>query len=55
MPVQTCRKGRKPGFKFGAGGFCYTYTAGNSAGKSRARNKAVKQGSAIKASQAGVN
>ncbi|KKN30433.1 hypothetical protein LCGC14_0834120 [marine sediment metagenome] len=51
MPVQACRSNNKPGFKWGKSGFCYTYTAGNTLSRNRARNKAKKQGSAIKASQ----
>jgi hypothetical protein len=49
MPVQSCRKDNKPGYKYGEGGACYTYTAGNKVSRDRAYSKAVKQGQAIKA------
>jgi len=55
MPVQGCRKDGKPGYKYGEGGTCYTYTAGNKASRDAAYSKAVKQGQAIKASQGGNN
>ena len=51
MPVQACRLNNKPGFKWGNSGRCYTYTAGNDAGRRRARNKAETQGRAVRASQ----
>jgi len=51
MPVQSCRKDGKPGYKYGTNGACYTYTTGNKASRDRAHAKAAKQGQAIKASQ----
>lgn len=51
MPVQRCQKNGKPGFKYGAGGACYTYTPGNTQSEVAARNKAEKQGRAIEASK----
>lgn len=51
MPVQSCSEGGKPGYKYGEGGACYTYTAGNKASRERAYAKAVRQGQAIKARQ----
>lgn len=52
MPVQACQLSGKPGYKWGSSGRCYTYTAGNAASRSRARNKAERQGRAVRASQA---
>ena len=51
MPVQSCRKDGKPGYKYGKSGACYTYTAGNESSRDTAYSKAVKQGQAIKASR----
>jgi hypothetical protein len=51
MPVQSCTKDGKPGYKYGEGGACYTYTPGNKASRDAAYSKAVKQGQAIKARQ----
>ena len=47
MPIQSCRSDGKPGYKWGDRGKCYTYTAGDSAGRKRARAKAIAQGVAI--------
>lgn len=52
MPVQSCSKNGKPGKKYGESGKCYTYTKGDKASRDLAYSKAVKQGQAIKASQA---
>ncbi len=49
MPVQRCTIGGKPGYKYGEGGKCYPYTAGDKATRDAAYSKAVKQGQAIKA------
>lgn len=49
MPVKTCNKDGKPGYKWGNKGHCYTYTPGNEQSRKRARNKAIKQGRAIHA------
>jgi len=43
MPIKTCTKDGKPGFKWGDTGACYTYTAGNEASKAAAKKKAIKQ------------
>ena len=43
MPIEKCTKGGKPGYQYGSQK-CYTGPG--------ARKKAVKQGQAIKASQA---
>ncbi len=51
MPVQTCILNGRPGFKWGEKGKCYTYPAGDKAGREAARAKARKQGQAIKASE----
>jgi len=47
MPVMRCREGGKPGWKYGEGGTCYTYTQGNPQSEARAKEKAKKQGQAI--------
>lgn len=52
MPVQPCQKNMLPGFKFGKGGKCFTYKPGDEKARARAREKAARQGRAIKASQA---
>jgi len=49
MPVQPCREGGKPGFKFGERGKCYTYESGNETSRERARELAARQGRAIEA------
>jgi len=46
MPIQDCQSDGKPGFKWGESGHCYTYSAGDDASRSRAREKARKQGEA---------
>lgn len=51
MPVHSCQKDGKPGYQYGDGA-CYTYTAKDRASRDRAHSKAIKQGQAIKASQA---
>ncbi len=43
MPIMSCSKGGKSGYKWGKNGHCYT--------GSGARAKAAKQGRAIKSSQ----
>jgi len=51
MPIQSCTKDGKPGYKYGESGACYTYTPGNKASRDAAHSKAVRQGQAIKSSQ----
>lgn len=51
MPVQRCTEDGKPGYKYGEGGKCYTYTAGDQASRDAAYTKAAKQGAAIKSSE----
>jgi hypothetical protein len=51
MPVKACSDNGKPGFKYGDGGKCYTYTKGNEASRKRAMAKATKQGQAIEISK----
>lgn len=48
MPVKSCNKDGKPGYKWGDSGKCYTYTPGNEQSKKAAKEKAIKQGQAIK-------
>ena len=51
MPVQSCQRNGKPGFKWGKSGYCYTYKKEDEASRKRAIAKAAKQGRAIKRSQ----
>lgn len=51
MPVMSCSKGGKPGYKWGKSGKCYTYISGNEASKKRAHDKASAQGAAIHAAE----
>ncbi|HDY87477.1 MAG TPA: hypothetical protein ENH82_05085 [bacterium] len=51
MPVEVCNGNGLPGFKFGESGKCFTYRPGNVAGRNAAREKANRQGQAIKISQ----
>lgn len=44
----TCQEGGRPGFKWGKTGHCYTYDPDDAASRSRALEKAKKQGRAIK-------
>ena len=46
MPIISCQKDGKPGWKFGQSGACYTYTKGNKQSSATARLKAAKQGAA---------
>lgn len=52
MPVVSCTEDGKPGYKWGEGGHCYTYTAGNEASRKAAKRKAHIQGAAIEGSKA---
>ncbi len=53
MPIQVCSKDGDPGYKYGEGGFCYTYPAGDEAGRREAKQKAVMQGVAIERHRGG--
>ncbi len=44
MPVQSCRSGGRPGYKWGPSGHCYSYPSGNDAARREAKRKAVIQG-----------
>lgn len=48
MPVQKCVKNGKPGYRWGKEGKCYFYTLGNKQSREKAKEKAIKQGKAIK-------
>jgi len=48
MPIQSCGKDGKPGYKFGENGACYPYIAGNEESRRSAFEKARAQGAAIK-------
>jgi len=47
MPIKPCTDGGKPGYKFGNGGKCYTYTPGDETSRKAAKLKAIKQGIVI--------
>ena len=51
MPVESCRKNGKPGFRAGPTQTCFTYTAGNASARTRARGRAQRQFVAIGLSQ----
>ena len=51
MPVKQCFRDGKPGYKYGDSGHCYTYSPGDSSGKSTAKSKAKAQGRAIEANR----
>jgi len=44
MPLMKCKLEKKPGWKYGKSGKCYTYTSGNKKSESTAKLKAIKQG-----------
>jgi uncharacterized Zn finger protein (UPF0148 family) len=50
MPVKSCSKDGKPGFKFGDSGFCYTYDENNEQSRTEAKRKANEQERAARAS-----
>ena len=47
MPVKECTKDGRPGYKYGEGGYCFTYLPGNAESRKSAELKAVFQGSSI--------
>jgi hypothetical protein len=47
MPVQPCSSKGMPGYRYGEGGFCYTYTASSEHERKMAKHKAYLQGVAI--------
>ena len=49
MPIQSCKKNSKSGYKFGPTGTCYTYTTER--GRLQAIEKAERQGRAVAQSQ----
>ena len=48
MPINSCSDGGSSGYKWGDSGKCYTYTAGDKASRSAAREKARMQGVAAR-------
>ena len=52
MPLMRCQANRKPGWKWGESGKCYTYTSGDSSSEERAKTRAREQGAAIEANKA---
>lgn len=53
MPIQSCMKNGRPGFKYGDAGACYVYTPGDAESKKAAKAKAAKQGVAIERNRGG--
>lgn len=47
MPVKSCEDNKKPGYKWGDEGKCYTYDPKNEKEKNGAKRKAIIQGIAI--------
>lgn len=47
MPVKNCEDNKKPGYKWGDEGKCYTYDPNNEKEKKEAKRKAIIQGIAI--------
>jgi len=47
MPIQSCIKNGKPGFKYGNKGTCYTYNPNDEDSRKEAIEKARKQMKAI--------
>lgn len=46
-PLERCQADNKPGWRWGAGGKCYTFTAGNEESEKEARHKAMQQAAAM--------
>ena len=55
MPVQSCRDGGKPGYRWGESGKCYVYTPNNEASRKAARAKAARQGRAIQVNKDSID
>ena len=51
MPVEQCSSRGRPGYRWGKSGKCYVYNPNSTQSKVAARNKAEKQGRAVKANQ----
>ena len=47
MPIMSCTKNNKNGYKWGKNGKCYTYIPNNKKSKKSARKKAARQAAAI--------
>lgn len=47
MPIEPCSSKGKPGYKYGEGGFCYTYAPSSEHERKMAKHKAYLQGVAI--------
>jgi hypothetical protein len=47
MPLKNCEENRKPGYKWGDEGKCYTYTPNNDGQQRNAKKSAILQGIAI--------
>ncbi len=46
-PLERCQKDGRPGWKWGAGGACFTYDPNDKGGEKAARKKAMDQAVAI--------
>jgi len=51
MPIIKSTKNGKPCYKWGKSGKCYTYQPNNKESRERAKQKALKQGQAIKSKE----
>ncbi len=49
MPIERVMQDGKPGYRWGKHGHVYVYKPGDPASRSRAKNKALKQGRAAHA------
>jgi hypothetical protein len=54
MPVKSCQRDGKKGYKWGDEGKCYTYTPGDEESRERAKDKAIEQGRAIQANNSEI-
>ena len=43
MPIHSCRKDGKPGYKVGNANKCWTYTPGDEKSRKKAKRAAIKQ------------
>lgn len=51
MPVESCQKDGRPGYRWGRAGTCYPYTSGDEDSRQAAHARAMRQGRAIEASR----
>lgn len=51
MPVESCQRDGRPGYRWGQAGTCYTYAPGSDSAREAAHARAARQGRAIEASK----